>query len=66
MTNWGGQRPSNRSPGSDHPKKIDFQKKSEEIQDTFGDALYLTQHGAKHRQAKSLEDFGSKAALEEA
>lgn len=36
----------------------------EEVQDTFGYALYLAQVGGKHEQAKPLKGFGSAGILE--
>ncbi len=36
----------------------------EEVQDTFGYALYLAQVGRKHEQAKPLKGFGSAGTLE--
>ena len=36
----------------------------EEVQDTFGYALYLAQIGKKHEKAKPLKGFGSAGVLE--
>ena len=36
----------------------------DDVQDTFGYALYLAQVGRKHAQAKPLKGFGSAAVLE--
>ena len=36
----------------------------EEVQSTFGYALYLAQIGGKHDQAKALKGFGSAGVLE--
>ena len=35
-----------------------------DVVDTFGYALYLTQNGGKHEQAKPLKGFGSAGVLE--
>ena len=39
--------------------KKDLCAMPEEVQDTFGYALYLAQIGGKHEQAKALKGFGS-------
>jgi phage-related protein len=44
--------------------KKDFMKMPDEVQDTFGYALYLAQAGKKHGQAKPLKGFGSAGVLE--
>jgi phage-related protein len=36
----------------------------DDVQDTFGYALYLAQVGGKHEQAKPLKGFGSAGVLE--
>ena len=36
----------------------------DDVQDTFGYALYLAQVGRKHAQAKPLKSFGSASVLE--
>lgn len=36
----------------------------EEVQDTFGFALHLAQHGGKHPQTKPLKGFGGAGVLE--
>ncbi len=36
----------------------------EDVQDTFGYALYLAQSGGEHDQAKPLKGFGSAGVLE--
>ena len=36
----------------------------DDVQDTFGYALFLAQTGAKHDQAKPLKGFGSAGVLE--
>ena len=36
----------------------------DDVQDTFGYALYLAQTGRKHNQAKPLKGFGSAGVLE--
>lgn len=42
----------------------DLQAMPDEVQDTFGYALYLAQTGGKHVQAKPLKGFGSAGVLE--
>lgn len=44
--------------------KKDLAKMPEDVQDTFGYALFLAQTGAKHDQAKPLKGFGSAGVLE--
>ena|SRR2546429_1333089 len=44
--------------------KGDLMALPEEVIDTFGYALYLTQTGKKHEQAKPLHGFGSAGVLE--
>ena len=44
--------------------KKDLQAMPDEVQDTFGYALHLTQSGGKHAQAKPLKGFGSAGVLE--
>lgn len=41
-----------------------FESNADDVQDTFGYALYLAQLGKKHRQAKPFKGFGSAAVLE--
>lgn len=42
----------------------DLTNMPDEVQDTFGYALYLAQTGGKHEQAKPLKGFGSAGVLE--
>ncbi len=42
----------------------DLKAMPEEVQDTFGYALYQAQIGKKHDQAKPLKGFGSAGVLE--
>lgn len=44
--------------------KKDLASMPEDVQDTFGYALYLAQDGKKHVQAKALKGFGSADILE--
>ncbi|MHB1567431.1 MAG: type II toxin-antitoxin system RelE/ParE family toxin [Acidiferrobacter sp.] len=44
--------------------KKDLCAMPEDVQDTFGYALYLAQSGRKHDQAKPLKGFGSAGILE--
>jgi len=44
--------------------KKDLKTMPDEVQDTFGYALYLAQAGKKHEQAKPLKGFGSAGVLE--
>ncbi|HXN07656.1 MAG TPA: type II toxin-antitoxin system RelE/ParE family toxin [Nitrospiria bacterium] len=44
--------------------KKDLKAMPDDVQDTFGYALYLAQSGKKHGQAKPLKGFGSAAVLE--
>ncbi len=44
--------------------KRDLLRMPEEVQDTFGYALYLAQLGRKHPSAKPLKGFGSAGVLE--
>ena len=44
--------------------KKDLQAMPDDVQDTFGYALYLAQVGRKHAQAKPLKSFGSAGVLE--
>jgi len=44
--------------------KKDLMAMPDELQDTFGYALYLAQTGGKHDQAKPLKGFGSAGVLE--
>ncbi|MDR1947723.1 MAG: type II toxin-antitoxin system RelE/ParE family toxin [Desulfovibrio sp.] len=44
--------------------KKDLRAMPEEVQDTFGYALYRAQLGSKHPQAKPLKGFGSAGVLE--
>jgi phage-related protein len=44
--------------------KKDLLALPEEVVDVFGYALYLTQNGRKHDQAKPLKGFGSAGVLE--
>ena len=44
--------------------KRDLANMPEEVQSTFGYALYLAQIGGKHDQAKALKGFGSAGVLE--
>ena len=44
--------------------KKDLQAMPDDVQDTFGYALYLAQVGRKHAQAKPLKGFGSAGVLE--
>jgi phage-related protein len=44
--------------------KKDLKAMPNDVQDTFGYALYLAQTGKKHGQAKPLKGFGSASVLE--
>jgi len=44
--------------------KKDLANMPEDVQDTFGYALFLAQLGTKHDQAKPLKGFGSAGVLE--
>ncbi len=44
--------------------KKDLSNMPDEVQSTFGYALYLAQTGSKHNQAKPLKSFGSAGVLE--
>lgn len=44
--------------------KKDIANMPDEVQSTFGYALYLAQIGGKHDQAKALKGFGSAGVLE--
>jgi len=44
--------------------KKDLKTLPQDVQDTFGYALYLAQTGEKHDAAKPLKGFGSAAVLE--
>jgi len=44
--------------------KKDLKAMPDEVQHTFGYALHLAQAGKKHRQAKSMQGFGSAGVLE--
>ncbi|MHB8253791.1 MAG: type II toxin-antitoxin system RelE/ParE family toxin [Acidiferrobacter sp.] len=44
--------------------KKDLCAMPEDVQDTFGYALYLAQTGGKHEQAKPFRGFGSAGVLE--
>ena len=44
--------------------KKDLMTMPDDVQDTFGYALYLAQGGKKHEQAKPLKGFGSAGVLE--
>lgn len=61
---------SSKSPSALRPlvwlasTKKDLMTLPEEVIDTFGYALYLSQIGKKHEQAKPLHGFGSAGILE--